>query len=450
MTNTRESPILGELDAASEPEQQPVAHMGLISSQPDAAQRPPHGRTLLVISAEVKPAIQQEIAAGHYPRKDYFELASALQADILDWQATNKNSFGRLLARTVGTSIAHAWLAFGQRRNYQAIYTDSERVGIPLAALLKIARARNRHIMLAHLLSPWKKRVWFRWGRIHSHITTILCHSSLQRRIMIENLRIPVEKIALIPYQADERFWHPMSPAAAQAALNQTAASERVSSTPTSTPVSNGSVTSNIPMICSVGLEYRDYPTLIEAVRGLDVQLEIAAASYWSNHRGIDAGKPMPANVHISAHQYLRLRHLYASSRFVVVPLLEVPNQAGITVILEAMAMGKAVIVSGTRGQTDTIRDRRNKGYGRINREVLPGFLDEPGVEQALQHLATGFYVKPGDADELRKAISYLLAHPDVADELGCNGRRVVASLMTLDAFTVRIVQIIQMALSEH
>ncbi len=403
-------------------------------------------KTLLVISAEVKPSVQPEIAAGRYPRKDYFELASALQADILDWTAIEAHASTRLLARLAGKSLAHAWLAFQQRRTHQVIYSDSERVGIPLTLLLKLTHARNQHIMLAHLLSPWKKRVWFRWGNLHSQIATILCHSSLQQHIMIEKLRIPAKKIRLIPYQVDERFWRPMSSQEAQAALTEAAAPNKAGNEHTIGLTSEASSESPPHIICSVGLEYRDYPTLIEAVRGLDVQLEIAAASHWSTHRGLDADQPLPPNVHISAHQYLSLRHLYASSRFVVVPLLDVPNQAGITTILEAMAMGKAVIVSGTCGQTDTVRDRRNNGFGRIDREVLPGFLDAPEVPEELRHLATGFYVKPGDAAELRKAITYLLTHPDIADELGRNGRRIFAALMTLDAFTARIVQIIQAA----
>src|SRR5262249_22668448 len=158
------------------------------------------------------------------------ELASALQADILDWTAISEKASTRLLARIAGKAIPLAWLAFQQRRRYQIIYTDSERVGIPLASLLKLARAHNQHLMLAHLLSPWKKRIWFRLGRIQSHIATILCHSSLQRRIMIEELGLPAEQIALIPYQVDERFWRPMSPEEARAALDETG--ENASNTP--------------------------------------------------------------------------------------------------------------------------------------------------------------------------------------------------------------------------
>jgi len=411
----------------------------------------PKKRALLIISADVRPEIQGEIAAGRYPRKDYFALAHALHADILDWPSIDDTRVSRVVGRFIGKAAAQAWLAFRQRRAYQVIYTDSERVGIPLAILLKLARAhQTQHVMLTHLLSPWKKRVWFRWGRIYSHIDTILCHATQQRRIMIEELKIPAGKITLIPYQADEHFWHPMTAEEARASLEeaQTAAADSSAPAPAVAAVAqaraSGSGAPAQPMICSVGLEFRDYPTLIEAARDLDVQVEIAAASYWSHHKTVAEREALPPNVHISAHQYLSLRHLYAAARFVVVPLLDVDNQAGITVILEAMAMGKALIVSASKGQTDTVRDRRNKGYGRVERVILPGFLDAPGVAENLGRLPTGFYVKPGDPDELRRAISYLLAHPDVADELGRNGRRVVEGLMGLDAFVTRIVQIIE------
>jgi glycosyltransferase involved in cell wall biosynthesis len=128
----------------------------------------------------------------------------------------------------------------------------------------------------------------------------------------------------------------------------------------------------------------------------------------------------------------------------VVVPLREVDNQAGITVILEAMAMGKAVIVSGTRGQTDVVRDRRNGGRGRMPRQWWPGFVDAPGLVEPVGHLPTGFYVTPGDAGELERAIRYLLARPDVATELGRNGRLVAEACFGLDAFAARFAEVIR------
>ena len=50
-------------------------------------------------------------------------------------------------------------------------------------------------------------------------------------------------------------------------------------------------------MICSAGLEWRDYPTLIEAVTGMDVEVRLAAASPWSKHRNETENRDLPPNV---------------------------------------------------------------------------------------------------------------------------------------------------------
>ena len=66
----------------------------------------------------------------------------------------------------------------------------------------------------------------------------------------------------------------------------------------------------------------------------------IAAGSRWSRHESNADDGPLPSNVEVNSLDYAALRDLYAASRFVVVPLVNVDNQAGITTILEAMAMG--------------------------------------------------------------------------------------------------------------
>src|SRR4029077_18856004 len=57
------------------------------------------------------------------------------------------------------------------------------------------------------------------------------------------------------------------------------------------------------------------------------------------------------------------LRDLYARSRFVVVPLCPSDTDNGVTVILEAMAMGRPVICSRTEGQVDVIREGQTGLY---------------------------------------------------------------------------------------
>jgi glycosyltransferase involved in cell wall biosynthesis len=163
-------------------------------------------------------------------------------------------------------------------------------------------------------------------------------------------------------------------------------------------------------MIATAGLERRDYPTLIEAARGLDVRVVVAAASPWSRRRDSTAGVDLPSNVEVRSLPFAPLRRLYADARFVVMPLDDVEFQAGVTTILEAMAMGKAVVCSRTRGQTDVIVDGE-----------------------------TGVYVPPGDSEALRAAIERLLADPEQADALGREGRRYVEQECDVEVYARRL-----------
>lgn len=383
-------------------------------------------RTLLVISAQPQADLLEQIAQGREPRRDYFELRRALDADLLLPADVLEDPIGRRVARVAGMRAGLAWVAFRRRARYDAIYTDGEGVGLPLAVLLRLARrgpGRPRHVMLTHYLSSAKKRIWFQLGAL-SGVDTVICHASAQRELLTLGLGVPTERVRLLPYFADERFWRPDAVLAADGAPGVD------------------------PVICAVGLEFRDYGTLLAAADGLGARVEIAAASHWSHHSAFGGTPALPPNVRVAAYDYVALRELYARSRCVVVPLREVDNQAGITVILEAMAMGKPVVVSGTRGQTDVVRDRRNGGRGRMARPWWPGFVDAPGVAEGIGALPTGFYVTPGDAVELRRAVRYLLEHGEVADELGRNGRRVVEVCFGLDAFTARFAAAIQGALA--
>lgn len=384
----------------------------------------PAVRVLLVISAQPSDDMRVRIAAGEEPQRDYDRLQIALGADILFPDDVRRTRIGRFLSRRAGMRIALAWSAFTRRHDYDVIYTDAENIGLPLALLLKFSRTRAhrpRHVMLTHYLSTGVKRLLFRLGA-GSRVDALITHSSAQRELAVKSLGMPRERVALLPYFADDRFWRPAS----------------------SNESSSSWTSGERPTICAVGLEFRDYDTLVVATRDLDVNVRIAAASHWSHHNAFAASAELPPNVAVNSYTYLPLRELYRQSRFVVVPLRNVDNQAGITVILEAMAMGKAVVVTATRGQTDVIRDPRNDGRGPVEREWWSGFVDQPEVAAGLSHLPTGFYVAPNDPDDQRRTIQYLLDHPALAEEMGRNGRRVVEQIFTLDAFTQRFAAVIR------
>jgi glycosyltransferase involved in cell wall biosynthesis len=87
--------------------------------------------------------------------------------------------------------------------------------------------------------------------------------------------------------------------------------------------------------------------------------------------------------------------------------------------------MGKALIVTRTRGQTDAV----------VGPLWTSEMSDWPAAAPSLED-STGIYVPPGDAPALRSAMSFLLAHPDVAGELGRNGRTRAQSMFSIETFT--------------
>jgi glycosyltransferase involved in cell wall biosynthesis len=341
-------------------------------------------RTLLLIPSVAKRGVEQDVAANAHPTMDYFALQSRLNADLADYTVMEADAHPLVrAARLLGRDAALAMHGFLRAHQYDAIFSNGENISIPLAALLKIRSRRPAHVLIGHRLSAPKKKLLLQM--LHPQMDAIFLYAQPQKTYVQDVLGIPADKLHLIAFHADTRFFHPMP---------EVKVENRIS---------------------SAGLELRDYPTLIEAVRGLDVDVRLAAASPWSKRKNETENRELPANVNARGYGYRDLRDLYASSRFVVVPLYDTDFQAGVTTILEAMAMGKAVIVSRTRGQRDVIQDGVN-----------------------------GIYVPPGDAPALRRAITDLLASPQRAAELGANARRTIESEMSLDLWADRIAGVVR------
>jgi glycosyltransferase involved in cell wall biosynthesis len=334
----------------------------------------PRRQVLLTVSGEVPADLPAAIERGRRPRADYLVMQSTFGADLLDRATTRRGlgRLGRLLEKVAGPDVAMAVACFAGRRGRTAVFTDGEQVGLPYAALCWLARRRPRHVMIGHRLSAAKKVSLHRLLRLQHRIDVVVVYASEQRRIAIEMLGYPPDRVVLHPFMVDTDFWRP----------------ELVTSSQR-----------DRPLICAVGQELRDYPTLVEAVRGLDVDVVVAAASPWSKRADSSAGLDIPANVVVRGCDHFELRQLYADSDLVVVPLEETDFQAGITTILEAMSMSRAIVCTRTTGQTDTIVDGE-----------------------------TGRYVPVGDVAALRAAIEALLTDREEAARLGDAARQWVCS----------------------
>jgi glycosyltransferase involved in cell wall biosynthesis len=343
-------------------------------------------RTLILAAGRFGPTLREQIAAGREPRLDMYEIQERLEADLLDETDVDASTQPavQLVRRTAGSLAALAVLGAAQAAHYDAVLTSGEDIGIPLAALLLARRKAPAHTMISHTLAPWKKRVFFHLLRVHRRIDRILCYATSEEQHIIENLGIPSAKVRRISYQADVQFFRP-----AQAAPEP-------------------------DLVCAAGQLLRDYETLLEAVRGLPVRLRIAAGSPWIS-REMRPGHALPPNVEWRRYDRFELRELYGRSLVAVVPLLQNDFQTGISTILEMMAMGKCVIATRTRGQTDTIVDGE-----------------------------TGFYVPPRDPEALRKAIARVLERPDEAARVGQAARRFVEQEASLELFISRIAETVR------
>jgi glycosyltransferase involved in cell wall biosynthesis len=325
--------------------------------------------------------MKREIAEGREPRLDVFEIAERLGADVIDYLDVDasRSPTIRGATRALGPSAALACLGYARRHDYDAMLTTGEDIGLPLAALLRTSSARCSHTMIAHTLFPAKKRFFFDYLGVESRLDRILAYSTSEERHMTGRLGVPASAVQRIFYQADPRFFRP-----------------------------DGS-TPDPKLVCAAGQLLRDYGCLVEAVRGEPVEVEIAAGSPWIE-RPLDPTGPLPPNVKWGKKSRTELRALYSRAAIAVVPILENDYQTGIATILEMMAMGKCVIATRTRGQTDTIVDGE-----------------------------TGVYVPPSDPAALREAIRRMLGAKDEAARIGRAARRFVEEHASLDLFVDRV-----------
>jgi glycosyltransferase involved in cell wall biosynthesis len=351
---------------------------------------------LLTVSGVIRPQIEEQIAHGECPQADYIAMSKGFQADLLDYSKARQitGRAGSLLEKIGGPNLMLAWACFRLRKKYRVVFTDGEQVGIPYAAFIKLTRVKfkPRHLMIAHILSVSKKMMVMDSLRIKSDIDTYIVYSNWQKQFIQARWGVCSDRVLFTPFMVDSNFFDPKR------------------ANPAGKLAHKVNLPADRPVICAVGLEFRDYPTLLEAVRDLPITVVIAAASPWSKRSDTTANQKIPDNVIVQRFSQYELRDLYAASQFIVMPLYEVPFQAGVTAILEAMAMGKAVICSRTSGQTDIIIEGE-----------------------------TGLYVPPGEADALRDAICDLLDHPEKAERFGKAGRERVEQELNLAHYVTRL-----------
>ncbi len=320
-----------------------------------------------------------EAALGPAPRVDYIELTATLGAELLYAPGPEVGRVGQLEER-LGLDVRQGVAA--ARRGASAFLSFTESVVLPLAFA---DAGRTPHVAVVHNAFRRRMRFFQRTTGFLHHIDRIVVLARSHERYLREQVQIPAERLRFIHDKVDHRFWIPGgSP-------------------------SDGSV-------LSVGAEGRDYPTLVAAVRTLGTPTVIVASSLW-NEADRRFAADAPANVTVrSGLSFAALRELYDRAAVIVVPLQAgLQYAAGVNAVLEAMAMGKALVVSAT-----------------------PGIVDY--VEEGL----TARLVPPGDPRRLRDVVSELLSDHGQRAALGARARSVVEGGRNLDGFVRALAQTVE------
>lgn len=339
-----------------------------------------HSQYILVSGVNIS-GTPSEDSQSPYP--DYMVLRHALNPIVIDPTTVklNRHLLVRASLRWLGPcwAIALATLLSTQGRMY--ILATGEDVGLRIALLAKLLHLRLDLSVTCHNIATRRSRFFLRYLRVGTAVQQFKCLSQSQANRLLSQYSIPKDKVQLLLWHVDSKFFRP----------DKSVSIKR--------------------QICSAGMASRDYKTLVEATRGLEVHVRIAADSAWYRQRLDIQGERLPDNVDVgSCGNYAALRRVYAESLIIVVPLYDVPFSAGYSVILEAMAMGKPVIATYTRQVDDFIVD---------------------GV--------TGYHVPPGDVGALREKIVELLNNPETAAQLGANARTAVEQHYTLAHFAERM-----------
>ncbi len=311
------------------------------------------------------------------PRIDFVELTAALGAS-LSYPASESSRLARI-ARRSGLTFGQALRA--RRAGAGAFLSLTEGVGLPLAML---DRGHTPHVMVAHNMLRPRMRLYTQLMRSLNRVDRVVVLSRSHAHFLRDELGVAPERIRFVHDKVDHRFWAPRA-----AACDGT--------------------------VLSVGRERRDYATLVEAVRPLGVATVIVAASLWS---GAAAGDLGPQLDHVSCRgglSFPELRDLYDRAAVVVVPLQGGQRYAaGVNTVMEAMAMGRALVVT-----------------------------DTPGIADYVVDAETARVVPAGDPPALRAVIAELLADEPQRRRLGDNARAVIEGGRNLDGYVSELARLV-------
>ena len=304
---------------------------------------------------------------AHLPPERY-------EADLLFAAPEPDSYFARRRLPAYLGEFAH----LAQRRprldRYDVIFTWELRSALATALLRRVTRQRRaKFVALAPIIKGGARRALPLLRRLLADADRIACFSSGECDAYAKLLGLPRERFTFLPLA-----W-----------LDDEAPSEQ-----------------DDGFVLALGHSNRDYPLLMEALAGTDIPTTVVAADRdWLN--GADPPASVTVKLNTGHHE---TNDLVARATFHVIPLRPVDYSSGQTVLLRAMARGKAVVISDTMGVRDYVR----------------------GGETAV-------LVPPGDARALQRALLRLWDDTDERKRIGDNAARAIRDDFGFPRFARRL-----------
>ncbi len=337
--------------------------------------------------------LRKKIAAGTAPREflygmDAFEeagwetgFAEAAPGDSR-WLRPLIRPFQNGISKLLATSFAASNTAvhWDKIRNADVLLSTTDGNTLPLLVLKRLGLLRGKVIAITQGIYESRRRLERQpTGRYRLQLLASLLHevSTLvvlgigdENAVQTHFGEFGLPAMEIVQFGADEEFWSPAE-------------------------------TAGTGPILSVGSDHlRDFPTLLRAANDLPIRLvtRLKIQPWLMGSQTVVDG-----NIDDRG-----LRDLYRSCRFVVVPIKNEPRDSGHSVTAQAMACGKAVILSET-----------------------PGLWDR----EFLRDGETCRLVPPENPEAMRRVVRELWNDPAQAERIGRNARKLIEERWTSGHF---------------
>jgi hypothetical protein len=192
--------------------------------------------------------------------------------------------------------------------------------------------------------------------------------------------------------------------------------SSRVCFTPWPATLKDDAESTDNGRVFAGGNSLRDYGPLIAAAPGLAAPVDIATTVVTPDELGGAAGP----NLTIGPRPQAEYDEMLRAAAVVVVPLKAREDRcSGQTTYVNAMARGKAIVVT-----------------------------DTPGVRDYIRHGETGLIVAPSDATAMAQAVTRLLEDPAERVRIGGQAREHALSELTLTRYATHLLEVVDETLA--